>query len=99
MSFVPMVGCPTQRIKLEKKVVKEKNFEGAMKRLEEIVHKLEDGELSLEESLKIFQEGVNLSKFLTQKLAKAETKVQKLIKAQEGEYKTEPLDRKEEEFG
>lgn len=82
-------------------MVKEKSFEKAMKRLEEIVHKLEEGELSLEESLKIFQEGVNLSKFLTQKLTKAEAKVQKLIKTQEGQYKTEPLDlnEKEEEFG
>jgi exodeoxyribonuclease VII small subunit len=82
-------------------VVKEKSFEKALKRLEEIVHRLEEGELSLEESLKIFQEGVNLSKFLTQKLAKAEAKVQKLIKTQQGAYKTEPLDleNKEEEFG
>ena len=54
-------------------------FEAALIRLEEIVHKLEEGELSLEESLKIFEEGINLSKFLTQKLAKAEAKVQKLI--------------------
>ena len=82
-------------------MVKEKSFEKAMKRLEEIVHELEEGELPLEESLKIFEEGINLSKFLTQKLAKAEAKVQKLIKTQQGEYKTEPLDlnKKEEEFG
>jgi len=78
-------------------VVKEKNFEKAMKRLEEIVHKLEEGELSLEESLKIFEEGINLSKFLTRKLSEAEAKVQKLIKTQEGKYKTEPLEMEEEE--
>ena len=88
---------PIPRIKLGEKVVKEKNFEKAMKRLEEIVHELEEGELSLEESLKIFEEGVNLSKFLTQKLTAAETKVQKLIKTQKGEYKTEPLDLGKEE--
>jgi len=73
-------------------VVKERSFEKAMKRLEEIVHKLEEGELSLEESLKIFEEGINLSKFLTRKLSEAEAKVQKLIKTQKGQYKTEPLD-------
>jgi exodeoxyribonuclease VII small subunit len=78
--------------KSEKKVVKERSFEKAMKRLEEIVHKLEEGELSLEESLKIFEEGINLSKFLTRKLSEAEAKVQKLIKTQKGQYKTEPLD-------
>ena len=78
-------------------MVKEKSFEKAMKRLEEIVQRLEEGELSLEESLKIFEEGVNLSTFLTQKLAKAEAKVQKLIKAHQGKYKTEPLDLSEKE--
>jgi len=81
-------------------VAKEKTFEQAMKRLEEIVEQLEEGELPLEKSLKLFEEGINLSKFLTQKLAKAEVKVQKLIKTQEGKYKTEPLDfeKKEEEL-
>ena len=81
-------------------MAKEKTFEQAMKRLEEIVEQLEEGELPLEKSLKLFEEGINLSKFLTQKLAKAEVKVQKLIKTQEGKYKTEPLDfeKKEEEL-
>ena len=81
-------------------MAKEKTFEQAMKRLEEIVDQLEEGELPLEKSLKLFEEGINLSKFLTQKLAKAEVKVQKLIKTQEGKYKTEPLDfeKKEEEL-
>ena len=78
-------------------MVKEKSFEKAMKSLEEIVQRLEEGELSLEESLKIFEEGVNLSTFLTQKLAKAEAKVQKLIKTQQGKYKTEPLNLNEKE--
>ncbi len=80
-------------------MVEERNFEEALKRLEEIVHRLEEGELSLEESLKIFEEGINLSKFLTQKLAKAEAKVQKLINIQEGKYKTEPLDLNKKEQG
>lgn len=78
-------------------MVKEKSFEEAMKRLEEIVHKLEEGELSLEGSLKMFEEGIKLSKFLTRKLAEAEAKVQKLIKTQEGQYKTEPLEMEEDE--
>lgn len=82
---------------MTKKAAKGKSFEEAMERLEEIVLKLEEGELPLEESLKLFEEGVNLSKFLTQKLEKAETKVQTLIKTQRGEYKTEPLELKEED--
>jgi exodeoxyribonuclease VII small subunit len=74
-----------------------KNFEKAMKRLEEIVQQLEEGELPLEKSLKMFEEGINLSKFLTQKLTESDAKVQKLIKTQKGEYKTEPLDVEKEE--
>jgi exodeoxyribonuclease VII small subunit len=92
-----MAGYLTQGVKLRKNVAKEKSFEKAMQRLEEIVHKLEEGELSLEESLKTFEEGISLSKFLTQKLSEAETKVQKLIKTQEGKYKTEPLEMEEDE--
>jgi exodeoxyribonuclease VII small subunit len=87
---------PEQRAGTEKKVAKEKTFEKAMKRLEEIVQILEEGELSLEESLKVFEEGVNLSTFLTQKLAKAEARVKKLIRTQEGKYRTEPLELKKE---
>ncbi len=92
---------PKQSVGTERKVTKERSFEKAMKRLEEIVHRLEEGELSLEESLKMFEEGVNLSTFLTQKLAKAEAKVQRLIKTQAGKYRTEPLNlnKKEEELG
>jgi exodeoxyribonuclease VII small subunit len=90
-------GAPTDAIEREIKVAKEKSFERAMKRLEEIVHQLEEGDLSLEESLKVFEEGINLSKFLTQKLARAEAKVEKLVKTQQGGYKTEPLELKKGE--
>ena len=56
------------------------NFEDALKRLEEIVRKLEEGELSLDESLKLFEEGIEISRFCTKKLSEAEKKVEKLIK-------------------
>ena len=54
-------------------------FEDALKRLEEIVDTLEKGELSLEKSLKIFEEGVKLSRVCNKMLDKAEKKVEMLM--------------------
>lgn len=51
------------------------DFEKKMKRLEEIVIKMEKGELALEESLQLFEEGVKLSKECHQKLNEVESKV------------------------
>jgi len=78
---------------------KKNNFENALKRLEEIIQRLEGGELSLDESLKLFEEGIELSRLCTKKLSEAESKVEKLIKSGEKEFKTEPLEaeKKEEE--
>lgn len=75
---------------------KEKSFEEALNQLEKIVLELEEGELSLEEALKKFEQGIDLSRFCTQKLTQAEEKVEKLTKTVEGEFKTEPLDLEEE---
>jgi exodeoxyribonuclease VII small subunit len=75
---------------------KEKSFEEALGRLEEIVLELEEGELSLEEAQKKFEEGVELSRFCTQKLTRAEERVEKLFKTTGGEFKTVPLDPEEE---
>ena len=55
------------------------DFEKNLKRLEEIVHKLEDGELALEESLKLFEEGVKISRECNTKLADAEKRVKMLL--------------------
>lgn len=71
---------------------KEKSFEEALTKLEELVLELEDGELSLEEALKKFEDGVEFSRFCTQKLTQAEEKVKKLIKTAEGKFRTVPLD-------
>ena len=61
-----------------------KTFESAMKRLEEIVESLEKGDLALDESLKAFEEGIELSKFCAEKLSDAENKLKKLIKKDDG---------------
>lgn len=54
-------------------------FEASLTRLETLVQKLEQGDLSLEESLKVFEEGVRLSKNCTKILNDAEKKVEILI--------------------
>ena len=56
------------------------NFEKALQELEELVKKMETGELGLEESLKYFERGVALTRNCQQALAEAEQKVQILLK-------------------
>lgn len=59
------------------------DFEKKLTRLEEIVTKMEKGDLPLEDSLKLFEEGVKLSRECHQKLADAEVRVKKLISIDE----------------
>ncbi len=70
-------------------------FEDALKKLETIVEQMEKGELTLEESLKLFEEGVGLSASCKEQLDAAEGRVQQLIKQRDGSLKTEifPLER------
>ena len=67
------------------------SFEASLKRLETVVEQLEKGELSLEESLKLFEEGVSLSETCRKQLEAAEGKVQKLIKRRDGSLAAEPF--------
>ncbi|MBW1972437.1 MAG: exodeoxyribonuclease VII small subunit [Deltaproteobacteria bacterium] len=71
-------------------------FEEGIKRLEEIVEKLEKGDLLLEDSLKLFEEGIKLTRLLNQKLNETEKKVEMLIKDENGNIKTVPFDDKKE---
>jgi exodeoxyribonuclease VII small subunit len=70
-------------------------FEESLKKLETIVDQLEKGDLPLEDSLKLFEEGVSLSAVCKQELDAAEGKVQSLIKQRDGSFKTEPFAGKE----
>jgi len=54
-------------------------FEEAMKKLEETVNKLENGDVSLDESMKLFEEGISLSRTCSKLLGEAQLKVTKLI--------------------
>ncbi len=55
------------------------DFEKKLNRLEEIVQKMEKGELSLDESMKLFEEGVKLTRECQTQLTKAEAQVKKLV--------------------
>jgi len=68
-------------------------FESAMKRLETIVQDLERGDLSLDEALKKFQEGMKISKFCSDKLDESEKKVSILLRDEEGGIQEEPFEK------
>ena len=67
---------------------KELTFEKAMKRLEEIVNSLENGTVSLDDSLKLFEEGIKLSKYCETELKNIEGKAAKILEdSKEKEFK------------
>lgn len=63
---------------------RELNFEDALKKLEEIAGKMGEEGLSLDESLKMFQEGMELSTFCNKKLDEAEKKINVVLKNSDG---------------
>ena len=67
-------------------------FEASLKRLEEVVKRLEAGSLSLEDSLKAFEEGVRLAAFCSGRLDDAERRVEILLKQKDGSLKREPFE-------
>ncbi len=73
-----------------------KTFESALARLEKITEELEDGDLSLEASLKKFNEGIELTEFCNARLTEARTKVEILLE-KSGRLQAEPFDELEHE--
>ena len=70
----------------------DKGFEQALKELEDIVSRLEKGDLPLEEALKLFEEGVKLSRHCHKKLDEAQRKVEILLSEEGGQMTTTPFD-------
>tara|TARA_B100000686_G_scaffold10253_1_gene10322 strand:- start:198 stop:437 length:240 start_codon:yes stop_codon:yes gene_type:complete len=67
----------------------ELKFEKAIQRLEKIVDDLEKGELDIDKSLEMFEEGIKMSRICSKKLNEAEAKIEKLTRNQKGELITE----------
>jgi len=61
-------------------------FEQSLKRLEDIVNRLERGDVPLEESLRLYEEGLELSKTCSERLAKAEVTLKRLSKNAKGAF-------------
>jgi exodeoxyribonuclease VII small subunit len=64
-------------------------FEISLKKLEDAVNKLESGELSLEDSLKVFEEGIRHSAVCSRKLTESQKKVELLLKQKDGSFSRE----------
>ena len=71
--------------------LKVNDFESALRSLEDIVTQLESGDLTLDRSLELFEEGVKISRFCNSKLEEAERKVETLMKAADGTLKETPF--------
>jgi exodeoxyribonuclease VII small subunit len=69
-------------------------FEDSLKQLETIVAQLEKGDLPLEDSIKLFEDGIRLSAVCKEELEAAEGKVQILLKQRDGSMKAEPFPQK-----
>lgn len=71
---------------------KKSSFEDSLERLEEIVHELESGDLTLERSLKLFEEGVTHLRNAGESLKAVDAQVKKLVEAADGSFSLEKLD-------
>jgi exodeoxyribonuclease VII small subunit len=69
------------------------SFEASIQRLTQIVERLEQGELTLEDSLQLFEEGVKLSRLSQERLDRAQKRVEKLLRVDDqGRAQTEPFE-------
>jgi len=68
-----------------KKITKD-TLENSLKRLEEIVEKLENGDASLDDAMVLYEEGIQISKGCAEKLKAAELKIKKLSKDVDGQF-------------
>jgi exodeoxyribonuclease VII small subunit len=71
---------------------KPKNFETSLEELERIVRELEQGELTLEKSLELFEQGVKLSRECQERLTQAERRIEILIRDNQGRASVRPFD-------
>ena len=74
----------------------EKDFEAALRELEQIVEQLEAGDLPLEQSLELFEQGVRLSRDCQKRLDEAERRVEILLKDEGGGYTPSPFEEMDE---
>jgi exodeoxyribonuclease VII small subunit len=71
---------------------KPKTFESSLEELERIVRQLEQGELTLEKSLELFEQGVKLSRDCQERLSEAERRIEILMRDNQGRASVRPFD-------
>jgi exodeoxyribonuclease VII small subunit len=71
---------------------KKPDFERSLARLEEVVRRLESANLSLDDAMKLFEEGVELSRECQKQLEQAEGRVEILLKKADGKLAAEPFE-------
>ncbi len=82
-----------------KKGSKQPGFEEALARLETIVKSLEDGDLQLEESLRLFEEGISLTRMCAAKLEEGQRRIEVLTRGDQGDLKLQPFEAPEDVEG
>jgi len=82
-----------------RKTTKAPPFEEALERLETIASSLEDGDLTLEQSLGLFEEGVRLTRLCASRLDEAQKRIEMLTRSEEGALQTVPFDAPDDEPG
>lgn len=75
---------------------KKDDFERSLGRLEEVVKRLESADLSLDEAMKLFEEGVTLSRECQKQLEEAEGRIEILLKKADGKIAAQPFETDEE---
>jgi len=84
-------GSVNQTVPKKAEPAKRPDFERSLARLEEVVRRLESPQLSLDEAMKLFEEGVGLSRECQKQLEEAEGRVEILLKKADGTLKAEPF--------
>ena len=88
-----MNATPTKKGETPKKA----DFERSLQRLEEVVKRLESANLPLDEAMKLFEEGVELTRECQKQLEEAEGRVEILLKKAGGNVVAEPFETEDEE--
>ena len=83
LNLLKKAGCYCRR--QGRSEMAKQSFETALKKLEEVVGKLESGEVSLDQSLKLFEQGITLVRQCSKRLDEVESKVQVLVSDERGE--------------
>jgi exodeoxyribonuclease VII small subunit len=81
---------------MKEKEPEARTFEASLEALEGIVHKLERGDLPLEKSLDLFEQGIRLSRECQERLSQAERRIEVLLRDQQGRPVVSPFEDEEE---